>query len=704
MTSRPSTGDLIAGGSVALVAIPQSLAYAELAGLPAHLGLFASAVPPIAAAFFVSSRQLQTGPVALTALLVFGALSPLATPFTDEYIGLAALLALLVGVMRTLLGLLKAGRVAFLLSEPVLLGFTTGAATLIVASQVPRLLDVPARGDGVLADAAWAILEPGSWTPGALLFAIGTGALVIGGRHLHQLFPGVLVAVISALLVSEFGGYNGSTVGELNGAFVALRIDFPWSSVGGLLLPALAIALVGFAEPSSIARTFAAEDREHWDADREFVSQGVANIAAGLVGAFPVGGSFSRSSINRAAGATSRWAGAVTGLVVLFALPLTPLLAALPTAVLGAVVVVAVAKLIRLAELYRIARLSGAQGLVAGGTLIATLATAPQVQYGVIIGVGLALLAHLYRELSVSAPVHRRGDRLVVAPEGVLWFATVPTIDERLRSQLVAHPDLNSVEVDLSGVGRLDYSGASALGRLAADFEERGTSVEFSHIPTGCARAAGIHLRGRHTDPLDTHWDELYRQQPRVSLGWHEETPATIPDIRAALGRQASARSVIDVGAGTSVLVDHLIALDADVTLLDRSSEALELTRKRIALNHAEAVEFVTADVTTFRPARRWSVWHDRAMFHFLTDAAERRAYVESMTMAVEPEGQAIIATFAPDGPSTCAGLPVQRYAESELVAEFESAFDVVSCRRHVGLAAAEDTRPYTICTFQRRN
>ena len=157
---KPSTGDLVAGISVALVALPQSLAYAEIAGMPPQYGLFASALPPILAALFVSSRYLQTGPVALTALLAFGALEPLSTPGSPEYIALAALLALLVGVFRILLGLLRLGGVAYLLSEPVLTGFTTAAAILILSSQLPKVFDVSTDGDGVLADALEALTSP----------------------------------------------------------------------------------------------------------------------------------------------------------------------------------------------------------------------------------------------------------------------------------------------------------------------------------------------------------------------------------------------------------------------------------------------------------------------------------------------------------------------------------------------------------------
>ena len=389
---RPSPGDLIAGVSVALVAIPQSLAYAEIAGMPAQYGLYATALPSLLAALFVSSKYLQTGPVALTALLTFGALSPLATEQSEEYIALAALLALLVGILRVALGLGRLGRVAYLLSPPVLIGFTTAAAILIASSQLPKVFDVSPDEGGVLQNAFWALTHPQDWEPIAIVFAAFTLALIFGGRRLHPLFPGVLVAVAVGESIAAITGYDGSVVGQLDGGFITLGFDFEWGSTPELIVPAIAIALVGFAEPAAIARTFARMDGDEWDPDREMVSQGVANLASAVSGAFPVGGSFSRSSLNRLAGATSAWAGAITGGVVLLALPATPLLENLPQAILGAIVIGAVIKLIDVRGMRQLGRTSAWHFVVGFGTLAATLATAPRVERGVIIGVVLSLV------------------------------------------------------------------------------------------------------------------------------------------------------------------------------------------------------------------------------------------------------------------------------------------------------------------------
>lgn len=491
---RPSSGDLVAGISVALVALPQSLAYAEIAGMPPQHGLFASALPPILAALFVSSRYLQTGPVALTALLAYGALEPLATPESASYIELAALLAVLVGGFRLLLGLLRLGGVAYLLSEPVLTGFTTGAAVLILSSQLPKVFDVATDGDGVLPDAVQALTAPDTWQWGALGFAAFTFLCMFGGRRLHPLFPGVLAAVVVGVLGSGVVDYDGATVGALDGGFVTLTFSFPWAQAGDLAIPALVIALVGFAEPSSIARTFAVQEREPWDANREMVSQGVANLAAAVSAAFPVGGSFSRSSLNRLAGASSAWAGAITGGFVLLALPFTPLLEDLPDAVLGAVVVGAVVKLVAVGDLWHLVRTNRVQALVGVGTFVATVASAPRVERGVMVGVALALGAHLARELRVTTPGTRDGDVLTVAPEGVLWFATVPSVERLIRRELAEHADIDMVVLDLAGVGRLDYSAAASLRRITEEIDSAGVRVEIVNIRQGAARGAALHF------------------------------------------------------------------------------------------------------------------------------------------------------------------------------------------------------------------
>lgn len=398
--TKPTTGDLLAGISVALLALPQGLAYSELAGMPAKYGLYAAALPSLLAALFASSPYLQTGPVALTALLSFGALQGLADPETTEYIELAALLALMVGVIRLALGILKFGKIANLLTDAVVLGFTNGAAILIIFSQLPKTLGVQGLSGGVLASGWNSLVNPNQWEVGALVFSIATIAVIFGGRLIHRLFPGVLIAVVFGIIISHMLGYTGQVVGDLKGGFLTLKFDYHWRSIYELLLPSAIIAIVGFAEPASIARTFAKEDGTKWNPNKELVSQGVANLAAAVSNAFPVGGSFGRSALNKFAGATSPWAGAITGAFVLASLPFTPALEQLPSAILGATVIGAVIKLVKPLEIQRLLTDNLTQGLIAVGTLVATLLTAPRIDRGIVIGLLLALLDYLWRKRS----------------------------------------------------------------------------------------------------------------------------------------------------------------------------------------------------------------------------------------------------------------------------------------------------------------
>ncbi len=394
--SRPGVVDLLAGLSVAMVLVPQSMAYAELAGLPSHVGLFASALPPIVAAFFASSPYLQTGPVALTSLLTLGALSGMADAGTPEYVELAALLALVVGVTRLLLGVLRLGAVTYLMRDPVVTGFTSAAALLILASQLPKALGVAAPDGDVLWRAAWSIVHVDHWEATSVVVATVTVLLVLLGRRVvHRLFPGALIAVAGGVVVSRVADYDGPVVGDVPTGLPDLTLDLPWGSTGTLLVGGVLIALVGYAEPASIARVFADADRQRWSASREFVSQGVANVAAAVSGAFPVGGSFSRSSLNRLAGARTRWSGLVTGAAVLAFLPFADVLAPLPRAVLGGVVFAAVVGLVRPVELVGMIRRSPADALVAWATFAATLALSPRVERGVLLGILLSLAVGL---------------------------------------------------------------------------------------------------------------------------------------------------------------------------------------------------------------------------------------------------------------------------------------------------------------------
>jgi SulP family sulfate permease len=488
-SARPEWGDLVAGLSVAMVLIPQSLAYAELAGMPPVYGLYASILPPIIAAFFASSPYLQTGPVALTSMLTLAALGGLAVPASAEYVMLAPLLALVVGVLRLAIGLAGAGFVAYLMSQPVMLGFSSAAALLILASQLPPLLGLSPTPGRELARALEVLAAPGQWSLAALAFGLGTCAAIFGGRRLHELFPGVLVAVGAGVLLSRFGGYAGPVVGDIPTGLPPLTLGFEISAIGGLLVPGLVIALVGFAEPAAIARALATQHRQSWSANRELVGQGIANVAAAVSSAFPVGGSFSRTMVNHTAGGRTRWSGLVTGLTVLAFMPFAASLSLLPKAVLAGVIIAAVLKLVQVRGLFHLVAVSRAQGFVGLATFVLTLWLAPRVDLAVGVGVALGVAVHLWRERRVHVATDYHADTRVLRlmPVGVLYFGSANVVDEALLGELARHPDAKRVVFDLRRVGRIDYTGGMVLQRIAQDTLAAGIEVRIipGHPPQG---------------------------------------------------------------------------------------------------------------------------------------------------------------------------------------------------------------------------
>jgi sulfate permease, SulP family len=487
-TRRRRIADLIAGISVALILVPQSLAYAELAGMPAHRGLYAGALPALAAAFFASSPYLQAGPTAITSLLTFAVLSSHAVPGTDAYIGMAALLALVVAAVRLAIGLSKSGAISYLMSQPVVRGFSTAAALLITASQIPALLGAAPADGGVIESAARTLWLTESWSTPAIGVGVVTLGLLLIGRRLHALFPGVLIAAVLGTVFAALTDYPAPTIGHIPETLPPFSLDLPWARVPSLLVSGVVIALIGFAEVAAISQTFAEKTRRPWNPDREFISQAAANLASGVSGGFPVGGSFSRSSLARLAGAQTRMSGAVAGIAVLLFLPAAGILASLPKAVLGAAVIASVLSLLDPRPLVRMWSRSPLQATIGWITFAATLLLSPHIEYAVILGIGVAVAVHLWREHRVDVEVSAGDGTIVIRPMGVLWFGSAPVVRQKLVNALADYPPARRLDIDVAGVGRLDLTGAAMLADVAEHATEAGLEVRFIGVPPAACR------------------------------------------------------------------------------------------------------------------------------------------------------------------------------------------------------------------------
>lgn len=475
--ARPTRSDVIAGISVALVLVPQSLAYADLAGITPATGLVVAAAAGMVAALTASSPVLQSGPVAIASLLTLGALAPIAEPFSDRYLGLAAVLAVLVGLIRAAIGLTRSGALAYLMSEPVLLGFMPGAAVVIILTQINDLAGVEGQGGTTLAAALKVLASPGSWQiPTLVMSMVAMTALMIL-RRFGPRMPAVLVVVAAAILAVQINWYSGPIVGEMP----PLRLSLPSvpqvAELWSLLVPAVIIAIVGFGDVAAISRSYATSGRSRWDADREFTSQGLANLASGLVGGFPVGGSFSRTAIAVGAGAQTAWTAAVAAVGVILVLPAAGLIGQLPQAALAAIIVASVLRLVDIRPMLELRGFSRQQFVIAVTTFVLTLATAPTIQWALVVGIVLSIGAHLRRELLVDVPYEVQGATLHVHPAGVLYFASAHLLVDRC-SDLLVDTDTERLVVHLDRLGRVDVTGALALRDLLDDARAAGVKVD----------------------------------------------------------------------------------------------------------------------------------------------------------------------------------------------------------------------------------
>jgi sulfate permease, SulP family len=349
--------------------------------------------------------------------------------------------------------------------------------------------------EGVLQRAWWALSNPDSWEATAVGLAVFTIVTVVVAARMHPLVPGVLVAAAVGVVFSLVTDYSGSTVGAIPNGLPPFSVDLPWARLPSLIVPGIVISVIGFAEGVSISRVFASQDRQRWDADREFLSKGFANLVAAVTGGLPVGGSLSRTSLNRLAGARSRWSGLVTGVAVLAFLPFAPILSALPRAVLAGLVMAAIWRIVRPQELWALWKVSPAQALVGWGTFGVTLYLSPHIDQAILIGVALSAVVHLWRELTPRVTAERVGDTLFVEPSGVLWFGSAPALEDQLFARLAEEPDVTKVVIRCGGLGRIDLSGAYTLAEMLEQSRRAGLEMTLESVPehaTRLLRAVGV--------------------------------------------------------------------------------------------------------------------------------------------------------------------------------------------------------------------
>ncbi len=527
--------DFVAGVTVALVLIPQSMAYANLAGLPAYYGLYAAFLPVAIGALFGSSRQLATGPVAMVSLLTASALVPLATVGSDAYVALAITLSLLVGLFQLSLGIFRLGALVNFVSHPVIIGFTNGAAIIIGLSQISKIIGVKMeRSEHFLIDVWGVFKQVGHAHMPSLTFGLLSFVLMLFLKKKHPKLPNVLIAVSLTTLTSWLVGFEalgGKVVGAVPKGLPSLAIPhFNSDMIASLLPSAVIISLVGFMEAVSIAKAMAARSKTALDANQELIGQGLANIFGSLSQAYPTSGSFSRSAVNIDAGAVSGASSLFTSVTVLITLLfLTPLLYNLPEAVLASVIMMAVVGLVNLKAIVHIWHASRYDGIAAIVTFFATLGFAPHLDHGILLGAALSISFFLYRTMQPRVAVlgrfedgslrdlavypHLPDDEriIVIRFDGQLYFANVSYFEDKLLAALSVKQKAKFLLVIGDGINQMDASGEEVVRHLEERLREHGIVLVFSGLKRqviNVMRSTGLFdLLGGNANifPNDTH-------------------------------------------------------------------------------------------------------------------------------------------------------------------------------------------------------
>lgn len=536
-------GDLSAGLIVSVMLVPQAIAYAYLAGLPVEMGLYASLLPLLGYAIFGSSMTLSVGPVAITALMTLELLSPFAVVGSAEYIQLAIWLALISGAMLFVFGLLRLGFLANFLSHPVISGFISGAAVLILFSQIRHLFGLGSEASTIsglfthlsasnpvvlclsITALAWMIYAR-VWMQGHLQ-ATGLGKNTAG--VMSKMAP--MLAVLAAIALTwglDLSNQHGvPVVGHLPSGLP----DLVWSSpeleqLKLLLIPALLISLVGFVESVSVAQSLGRRKRENISPNRELLGLGAANFASGISGGLAVCGGFSRSAVNQAAGANTPLAGIVSAIIIaLMLVSIADIFAFMPLALLAVTIIVAVTPLIDIDSLKKAWRYDRADGITLLTTAIAVIVLG--VEGGILIGLCLSIATQLWRGSKPHVAVvgripHSEHFRnisrydvetqpglVAIRIDENIFFANTKAIEQAINRALSAQPDTHALLLILSAVNQIDSTGLEMLSELAEGLEAKGIAIHLAEV------------KGPLMDKLkDTHW---YKDQvTAVFLSTHD--------------------------------------------------------------------------------------------------------------------------------------------------------------------------------------
>jgi SulP family sulfate permease len=511
--------DMLAAVVVTIMLIPQSLAYALLAGLPAEMGLYASILPLVAYALFGTSRTLSVGPVAVVSLMTATAVGKVAQTGSADYLVAAIAMAMISGLMLLVMGLLRFGFMANFLSHPVVSGFITASGVIIALSQARHILGIQGHGDNLpdlvasliphLGDSNLVTLVTGTaviiflfWARSSLKTLLLGAGLGPGTADLIAKAAPVMVILATTLVsfATDFTGKGVALVGDVPSGLPTLSmpsIDLAlWSE---LAVSAMLISIIGFVESVSVGKTLAAKRRQRIDPNQELIALGAANIASGISSGFPVTGGFSRSIVNFDAGAQTPAASMLAAVgIALAALLLTPVLFYLPKATLAATIIVAVTSLLDFKVIRRAWDYSMSDFIAIVLTIVTTLLLG--VELGVLAGIVASIILHLYKTTrphiavvgAVAGTEHFRNverHNVITHPNIVslrvdesLYFANASYLEDKVYRLIADHPELEHVILQCTAINEIDMSALEALEAIDHRLSEQDIKLNLSEV------------------------------------------------------------------------------------------------------------------------------------------------------------------------------------------------------------------------------
>ncbi|MFN4012715.1 MAG: SulP family inorganic anion transporter [Aquificaceae bacterium] len=498
------TKDLVAGLTVAVVLVPQSMAYALIAGLPPVYGLYAASIPVIVAALFGSSAQLATGPVAIVAFLTFVSLTSYAKPGEEKFIELAILMAFLVGLIQLFIGVFRLGFLVNFVSHSIIIGFTNAAAIIIMTTQIPALLGIKVEQKELIFQNLYEIFINLSKTnPFTLIVGITSILIIVGLRKINRNIPSALIAVILFTALSyffSFESYGIRIVGDIpRGIPMPSLPSIDLDLLDRILGKAFIVALVGFMEAYAIAKFIASQTKQKLDVNQELIGQGLANIMGSFFKSFPVSGSFSRSAVNFQAGAKTGMSNIISASFVILTLLLAgPLLYYLPRAVLSAIVITAVISLIKPYQFIHLWKTNRYDGISAIATFALSFIMKPD--YAIFIGIFLSLSLFLWRSLHPrivimardpvsSTFVNAEANGLptcpqieIVRPEASFYYANVENILTEISQIAKEKPALKHLVIDGESINYMDGTALELLHDFHQDLKKMGIRLVFVNV------------------------------------------------------------------------------------------------------------------------------------------------------------------------------------------------------------------------------